>query len=187
MNALKEPDCINLAEGLALLERHLPAEQAKVRLREAFIRRALIQSEYPLFALPYDACDIDWMTGSVNIPRKKDRFCPTFRTADFNAYFFADRVASPSHPRQTAINADMCKALGAQALDEDILSGRAVQASQAGAGMSSPAPLKDSTAVETRSPPQPIEILTLKPTFVGMSLDLKELFRRAKAWWKRNK
>jgi hypothetical protein len=31
------------------------------------------------------------------------------------------------------------------------------------------------------------EMLTLKPTFMGVSLDLKELFRRAKAWWKHNK
>lgn len=43
----------------------------------------------------------------------------------------------------------------------------------------------DSTTVETNSPPQPKEMLTLKPTFMGMSLDLKELFRRVKAWWKR--
>ena len=43
----------------------------------------------------------------------------------------------------------------------------------------------DSMTVETNSPPQPKEMLTLKPTFMGMSLDLKELFCRVKAWWKR--
>jgi hypothetical protein len=45
----------------------------------------------------------------------------------------------------------------------------------------------DSTTVEINSPPQPKEMLTLKPTFMGMSLDLKELFRRVKAWWKHKK
>ncbi len=74
-----------------------------------------------------------------------------------------------------------------EASSEDILSGRVVQASQAGAGMSSPAPSKDSTTGETSSPPQPKEMLTLKPTFMGLSLDLKELFRRVKAWWKSKK
>jgi hypothetical protein len=72
MNALKEPECITLAEGLALLERHLPAEQAKVRLRQAFTRKAFPQS--PLFAFEYDEADIDWATASVKIPRKRDRF-----------------------------------------------------------------------------------------------------------------
>jgi hypothetical protein len=66
----------------------------------------------------------------------------------------------------------MREALGAQASGEDILR------------MSSPAPLKDSTTFETSSPSPPKEILTLKPTFMGVGLDLKELFRRAKAWWK---
>jgi hypothetical protein len=47
--------------------------------------------------------------------------------------------------------------------------------------------LKDSIVVETNLSPQPKEVLTLKPTFMGMSVDLKELFRSAKAWWKRKK
>lgn len=36
---------------------------------------------------------------------------------------------------------------------------------------------------ETNSPPQR-ELITLKPTLWGMSVDLKELARRAIAWWK---
>jgi hypothetical protein len=86
MNALKEPERITLAEGLKLLERDIPADQAKARLRQAFIRKAF--SQQPLFALPYDEADIDWATGSVKIHRKPDRFCPTFHRADFNTYFF---------------------------------------------------------------------------------------------------
>jgi len=39
MNALKEPERINLAEGLTLLESHLPAEEAKTRLRNAFTQK----------------------------------------------------------------------------------------------------------------------------------------------------
>jgi hypothetical protein len=35
---------------------------------------------------------------------------------------------------------------------------------------------------ENASAPTPGEILTLKPTFMGMSVDLNELLRRAKAW-----
>ena len=303
-NALKEPECITLAEGLALLECHLPTEQAKLRLRQAFIRRALIQSESPLFALPYDEAEIDWATGSVKIPGKKDRFCPTFLRADFKAYFFEDHIAAPgatfacgspppSYARQTVISAaDMLKALGHNGFDRFLLEldlpdqsvgkgnglmARATSLAEyairnpeqltperrtvvyeiirratqlwheevtsnlgagererfasamrregkplalspeqinlalwrpeegnsgvvpsisltglapdklADAGISSPTPLKDSTTVEASSPPQPKEMLTLKPTFMGMSLDLKELYRRAKEWWKHNK
>jgi hypothetical protein len=70
----------------------LATEEAKVRLRQAFVRKAFPQA--PLFAFEYDEADIDWATGSVKIPRKKDRFCPTFLREDFNAHFFEDRVAS---------------------------------------------------------------------------------------------
>jgi predicted nucleotide-binding protein len=90
MNALKEPERINLAEGLALLERHVPTEEAKSSLRQAFIRKAFPQS--PLFAFEYDEADIDWTTGSVKIPRKPDRFYPTFLRAEFSAYFFKDHT-----------------------------------------------------------------------------------------------
>jgi hypothetical protein len=144
MNALKEPERTTLAEGLKFLESHFPREEAKAQLRKAFIQRAFIQSESPIFALSYDEADIDWTTGAVKILRKRDRFCPTFDRADFNAYFERSRglALTPS-----------------------------------------PAPLKVSTTVETSSPSQPKEMLTLKPAFMGMSLGLKELFRRVKAWW----
>jgi Transposase IS66 family len=65
MNALKEPERINLAEGLTLLKSHLPSEEAKSCLRRAFIRKAFPQS--PSFAFEYDEADIDWTTGSVKI------------------------------------------------------------------------------------------------------------------------
>jgi hypothetical protein len=45
----------------------------------------------------------------------------------------------------------------------------------------SPTP-KARTIGETSSPPQTKEILTLKPTFMGMSVDLKELWHRFVAW-----
>jgi hypothetical protein len=88
MPVLKEPERITLAEALVLLERHLSAEEAKARLGQAFIQRAFIQSESPIFAFSYDEADIDWRTGSVKIPRKKDRFYPTFLRDDLNAHFF---------------------------------------------------------------------------------------------------
>jgi hypothetical protein len=86
MPALKEPQRITLPEALTILERDLPTEQGKLRLRQAFIQKAFRQE--PLFALSYDEADIDWTTGSVKIPRKRDRFCPTFLRSDFNALFF---------------------------------------------------------------------------------------------------
>ncbi len=88
MNALKEPEHISLPEGLALLESHLSIEQAKTSLRQAFIRGVL--GESPRFAFEYDEADIDWVTGSVKLPRKPDRFCPSFLRAEFNAYFFKE-------------------------------------------------------------------------------------------------
>jgi hypothetical protein len=86
MSAVKEPELITLGEGLKLLESHLTAEEAKIRLRQAFVQKAFRQE--PLFALSYDEAEIDWTTGSVKIPRKRDRFCPSFSRAEFNAYFF---------------------------------------------------------------------------------------------------
>jgi hypothetical protein len=91
MDVLKEPERITLVEGLEVLERHVPTEEAKSRLRQAFIRKAFRQA--PLFAFSYDEADIDWMTGSVKIPRKRDRFCPTFSRSEFNAYFFEKGLA----------------------------------------------------------------------------------------------
>ena len=88
MPAIKEPERINLAEGLKLLEEHLPAEEAKARLRQAFVQKAFSQA--PRFAFEYEQADIDWDTGSVKIPRKREPFFPTFSRADFNAYFFED-------------------------------------------------------------------------------------------------
>jgi hypothetical protein len=93
MPALKEPQRITLPEALTILERDLPTEQGKLRLRQAFIQKAFRQE--PLFALSYDEADIDWTTGSVKIPRKRDRFCPTFLRSDFNACFFVDDIAAP--------------------------------------------------------------------------------------------
>ncbi len=90
MPALKEPAHITLAEGLILLESHLPTEQAKTRLRQAFIQGVL--GEAPRFAFEYDEADIDWVTGSVKIPRKPERFCPSFLRADFDAYFFKEHA-----------------------------------------------------------------------------------------------
>jgi hypothetical protein len=58
---VKGPERINLADGLKLLEEHLPAEEAKARLRQAFVQKAFSQG--PLFALPYDEAVIDWTTG----------------------------------------------------------------------------------------------------------------------------
>lgn len=91
IGSVKEPEPITLVEGLELLKSHLPAEEAKTRLRQAFIRKAFPQA--PLFAFPYDEADIDWTTGAVKIPRKRDRFCPTFSRAEFNTYFFKEEPA----------------------------------------------------------------------------------------------
>jgi hypothetical protein len=103
MNALKEPEHITLAEGLALLESHLPIEQAKTRLRQAFIQGVLRES--PRFAFEYDEASIDWVTGSVKIPRKPERFCPSFLRAEFNAYFLTIMPPpSRSLPRRSARN-----------------------------------------------------------------------------------
>src|SRR6266851_1551855 len=91
MVALREPERITLVEGLQLVGRHVPTEEAKTRLRQAFIQKAI--SQQPLFAFSYDGADIDWMAGSVKIPRKRDRFCPTFSRAEFNAYFLQEDTA----------------------------------------------------------------------------------------------
>jgi hypothetical protein len=131
MTALKEPQRITLVEALTILQRHLSTEQAKLRLRQAFIQKAFRQE--PIFALPYGEADIDWMTGSVKIPRMRDRFYPTFLTSDFNAYFFEDHTAA--------------------------------------------APLTIAKSAE-----KPAELITLKPQFMGMSIDLKELGRRSLRW-----
>ncbi len=108
MRLVKEPERITLVEGLTLLARHLPFDEAKERLRQAFIRKAFPQS--PLFAFEYDEAEIDWSTGLVKIPRKREAFSPTFSRADFDAYFFADGKLSeaesssraPSGSRQLA-------------------------------------------------------------------------------------
>ena len=49
---LKEPERITLVEGLELLEQYGPAEQAKARLRQAFIQKGFRQE--PLFAFSYE-------------------------------------------------------------------------------------------------------------------------------------
>ena len=97
--AIKEPGRINLAEGLKLLEEHLPAEEAKARLRQAFVQKAFPQA--PWFAFEYEQADIDWDTGSVKIPRRREPFSPTFSRADFNAYFFEDDDKNSEHGART--------------------------------------------------------------------------------------
>jgi hypothetical protein len=114
MNALKEPERINLAGGLALLKSQLPVDEAKGHLRRAFIQKAF--SQEPCFAFAYEEADIDWTTGYVKIPRKMDRFCPTFRRSDFNRYFFGDRMPSDSSPAYSMAAAKaVCAAIEALA------------------------------------------------------------------------
>lgn len=93
MPTVKESERVTLAEGLAILERHLPSEQAKERLRRAFVKKEVHQE--PMFALLYDEAEIDWATGLVKIPKKRERFCPTFRRAEFERYFFEVVMISP--------------------------------------------------------------------------------------------
>ena len=89
MPAIKEPERITLAEGLALVEKYLPLDQAKARNLRAFVQKALNQE--PVFALPYDEAEIDWATGSVKkIPRKRERLYSASRRAEFERYFFED-------------------------------------------------------------------------------------------------
>lgn len=90
MYVLKESPLITLADGLALLEGHLPAEQAKARLTQALASNVL--KEQPRFAFEYDGAEIDWTTGSVKLRRKREPFCPTFLRSDFNDYFFEKSV-----------------------------------------------------------------------------------------------
>jgi predicted nucleotide-binding protein len=99
MPILKEPERITLVEGLSLLQNSgLSPEEAKTRLRPAFERKAFLQS--PCYAFEYEGADIDWTTGSVKIPRKKDRFTPSFRRSDFDRYFFEDRMAPSDEIKQ---------------------------------------------------------------------------------------
>jgi hypothetical protein len=144
MAAVKEPERINLAEALAVLASDLPATDAKVRLRDAFTRKAF--SQWPCFALAYDEAEIDWTTGSVKIPRKREPFIPTFSRAELNAHFLQMRPAmlgGSSENKEAALSA----------------------------------PSADYSSAQK-------EVLTLKPAFMGMSIDLKELARRVIAWWK---
>jgi hypothetical protein len=39
------------------------------------------------------------------------------------------------------------------------------------------------SASVAQPPEKPPELVTLKPTFMGMSIDLKELWRRFWPWW----
>jgi len=98
MPAIKEPQRITLAEGLAVLEQYLPPHQAKARILRAFVQKALDQE--PMFALPYEEAEIDWATGSVKIPRKRERFHPTLRRAEFERYFF--EIAAMTSPMTDA-------------------------------------------------------------------------------------
>jgi hypothetical protein len=139
MGTLKEPERITLVDGLKLLESYLPVVEAKIGLRQAFIQKAFRQE--PQFALSYDEADIDWTTGSVKIPRKRDRFSPTFSRAEFNAYFFKeappmlDRVPLASERREGKMADDeisdegrrarfeQWEKLGADAVKQDLATG----------------------------------------------------------------
>src|SRR3984893_10745250 len=85
-------------EGLTLL---LSSEEAKTRLGRAFVRKAF--DTWPLFAFPYDEADIDWTTGSVKIPKKKDRFTPAFLRSDFYYYFLEAPLAQSAHVEEPAL------------------------------------------------------------------------------------
>ncbi|MGH6800291.1 MAG: hypothetical protein ACRECZ_02560, partial [Methylocella sp.] len=45
--------------------------------------------------------------------------------------------------------------------------------------------LRDSAEDKINPPAQPSELLTLKPAFMGMSINLNEFWRRACSWWKK--
>jgi hypothetical protein len=182
MPTLKEPERITLPEGLTILQQNgLSLEEAKARLRQAFVQKAFPQA--PLFAFEYDEAYIDWTTGFVKIPRKKERFCPTFSRFDFQRYFFEDQLAPPS--RQTEISEAVSV--------EDILGGRP-PFDELGIG-AVPQKLKRDAAPIDKAPEEEqnkeaslekarSELVTLKPNFMGCSIDLKELGRRARSWWK---
>ncbi|SED60528.1 hypothetical protein SAMN05444161_3570 [Rhizobiales bacterium GAS191] len=193
MPALKEPKRISLAEGLALLEGHLPIEQAKRRLRQAFIQKAF--SQEPLFALPYDEADIDWTTGLVKIPRKQDRFCPTLSRADFNSYFFQDQADTEVGLPDDDISEDGRQArfarwekIGVDLIKADLINGghRLVGGPPAVRELAQKwVRIKEAEAkavADTASAGKRADIVTLKPTIWGMSIDLKEAWRRFQAW-----
>jgi hypothetical protein len=73
MHGLREPEHITLVEGLALLQQSgLSADEAKVRLRQAFVRKAFPQA--PLFAFEYDEAEIDWATGLSKFLERTNAF-----------------------------------------------------------------------------------------------------------------
>jgi hypothetical protein len=57
------------------------------------------------------------------------------------------------------------------------------QKAKIGAASAGGEPPKDWLISDEKHP----ELFTLKPSVWGMGMDLKELFRRAKAWWTRQK
>ena len=93
---VKEAERINLAEGLAVLVNYLPAADAKGQLRNAFIRKAF--SQWPCFALSYDDAEIDWTTGSVKIPRKREAFVRRSQEQNSTPIFFKP-LPPRSHPQ----------------------------------------------------------------------------------------
>jgi hypothetical protein len=167
MRDLKEPDHLTLADGLAILEGYLPREQAKSRLRAAFVCKAFVHS--PLYAFSYDEADIDWETGSVKIPRKKERFCPTFSRADFEQYFFEEAAASTAQDLELAADPT-------GPADSTV---RVLPPSRPSEPSASP------TSVATPAEEKRRELLTLKPGVWGISIDLKEAGRRLRQLWKK--
>jgi hypothetical protein len=49
---LKEPERITLADGLKLLEQHVATDEAKTRLRQAFVQHAIQHA--PAFTFLYE-------------------------------------------------------------------------------------------------------------------------------------
>ena len=88
MDILKEPERITLVEGLELLERHVPTEEAKSRLRQAFIRKVFRQAPLFAFAFSYDEADIDWMTGFGQNSQEARSFLPHFLEVRVQCLFF---------------------------------------------------------------------------------------------------
>ncbi len=154
------------------------------------------RGDEPLFAFHYDEADIEWMTGSVKIPRKRDRFCPTFSRAEFNAYFFEETgqtkaaIAALGLSTSPAADATGLRTPPWSTPLDQVLSGngpgtlnyalRSI-ADTTGVNASS-STAKAKPEPEQTSPKPSGEIFSLKPTVYGVGVDLKELARRFRAW-----
>lgn len=95
----KESEQITLVEGLKLLGQHLPPAEAKRRLEEAFVHKAIRSS--PIYAFSYEGAEIHWATGAVKISRVTHPFQPTFSRSEFLKYFF-EEIASENPATSSA-------------------------------------------------------------------------------------